>query len=330
MGKLPAFATRLNGFATRPELFWTEPNYRPGLPDLLRRAASVPGLGAVDLNYPDHLAGPSAAELKHLLDELGLRLNGFAMRYYSESAFKAGAFSNPDPAVRRRAIELTKRGIDALRAAGGDLMTIWLGQDGFDHPFQADHAALWDLVVAGLGEVAAHDPGCQISIEYKPDEPRACAVLPNAATTLLAIAATGASNLGVTLDFAHALYAGESPAMAAALIMRQSRLMGVHLNDGYGQRDDGLMVGAVHPVQTLELLRTIRRGGYDGCLYFDTFPDVAGLDPVAECAANIGTVGALYRILDRLDASNELAELLLRQDAVAAQRIVQRAMYGDA
>ena len=53
-------------------------------------------------------------------------------------------------------------------------------------------------------------------------------------------------NLGVTLDFAHVLYADEQPAFAAALIARHSRLLGVHLNDGYGKRDDGLMVGAVH------------------------------------------------------------------------------------
>ena len=62
------------------------------------------------------------------------------MRYYSNPAFKIGAFTNPDPAVRREAIDLTKRGIDAARAAGANLMTLWLGQDGFDYAFQADYA----------------------------------------------------------------------------------------------------------------------------------------------------------------------------------------------
>ena len=32
------------------------------------------------------------------------------MRYYTNPAFKLGAFTNPDPAVRREAIDLTKRG----------------------------------------------------------------------------------------------------------------------------------------------------------------------------------------------------------------------------
>ena len=186
----------------------------------------------------------------------------------------------------------------------------------------------WDWEVAGIRAVAEHDPDCRISIEYKPDEPRAHSLLRDAATTLLAIAEAGAPNLGVTIDFAHALYAGEQPAFAAHLIHRRSRLLGVHLNDGYAKRDDGLMVGAVHLRATLELLRQIRRDGYDGALYFDTFPDASGLDPVAECEANIATVRRLLAVADRLDGDNRLGEALGRQDAVASQRIVNEALIG--
>ena len=32
-------------------------------------------------------------------------------------------------------------------------------------------------------------------------------------------------------------------------------------------------------------------------MYFDTFPDVAALDPVAECAANIVTIEAMFDVL---------------------------------
>ena len=76
------------------------------------------------------------------------------------------------------------------------------------------------------------------------------------------------------------------------------------------------MVGAVHLKATLELLRQIRRDGYDGVLYFDTFPDATGLDPVAECAVNIATVNRLMAVVDRLEADNRLAEAIARQDAV--------------
>jgi xylose isomerase len=152
--------------------------------------------------------------------------------------------------------------------------------------------------------------------------------MPNAATSLLAIAEIDRPNLGVTIDFAHALYADEMPAYAAQMIARRSRLLGVHLNDGYAKRDDGLMVGAVHSIQTIELLREIKKDGFDGPIYFDTFPDLTGLDPVAECEANIATVKKMWRIVDRLDAHNGLAAAIERQDAVSTQSIVQDAMFG--
>jgi xylose isomerase len=319
------FATRLNSFASRPEDYWPARAGKPGPLELAERAATVEGLTDVDLNFPDHVTEAPAVVARRIRD-LGLAINGFAMRYYTNPAFKLGAFTNPDPAVRREAIDLTKRGIDATREAGSALMTLWLGQDGFDYGFQVDYAAVWQLEVDGIREVAEHDPECLVSIEYKPNEPRAYSLLATCATTLLAVQEAGCPNLGVTLDFAHVLYADEQPACAAALVHRNSRLLGVHLNDGYAKRDDGLMVGAVHLKATLELLRQIRRDGYDGALYFDTFPDATGLDPVAECAVNIDTVRRLMAVVDRLEADNQLSDAIARQDAVRSQSIVNAAL----
>jgi xylose isomerase len=293
---------------------------------LIDRAATVDGLSSVDLNYPDHL--DDAGEALVRLYDTGLALNGFAMRYYSDPAFAKGAFTNPDPEVRRKAIDLTKEGIDRLRLADANLMTIWLGQDGFDYPFQADYRKLWAMEIEAIAEVCAHDPDCLISIEYKPNEPRAFSLLGDLGTTLLAVDDVGADNLGVTLDFAHVLYANENPAMAAALIQAKSKLLGVHLNDGYGKRDDGLMVGAVHSIETVELLRQVVRGGYGGPIYFDTFPDVSGIDPVAECAQNIATVERMMTVVDKLDGDNGLAGAIAMQDAVDGMRIVQQALMG--
>lgn len=323
----PRFATRLNSFASGAHLEWPDEKGKPTILQMAERAARVKGLTDVDLNYPDHVADDPAA-LARRLGDLGLAVNGFAMRYYTNPAFKLGAFTNPDAAVRREAIDLTKRGIDAARAAGTNLMTIWLGQDGFDYAFQADYAKLWQDEIDGLREVCDHDPDCLVAIEYKPNEPRSYSLMPDCATTLLAIRDVGAKNLGVTLDFAHVLYADEQPAFAAAMIARHSRLLGVHLNDGYAKRDDGLMVGAVHTLQTIELLRQIRRDGYDGTIYFDTFPDLTGLDPVHECEVNIATVRRMLSVVDRIDADNRLSEAMARQDAVSAQAIVQDLMFG--
>jgi L-rhamnose isomerase len=322
------FATRLNSFASNPASEWPDLKGKPTVLQMAARAAKVDGLTDLDLNYPDHV-GEKPTELKRKLEDMGLAINGFAMRYYTNPAFKLGAFTHPDEAVRREAIDLTKAGIDAAREAGSNLMTIWLGQDGFDYAFQADYDRMWQHEIDGIREVCEHDADCLISIEYKPNEPRSYSLMPDCATTLLAIKEAGCANLGVTLDFAHVLYADEQPAFAAAMIARHSRLLGVHLNDGYAKRDDGLMVGAVHSIQTIELLRQIRRDGYDGAIYFDTFPDMTGLDPVHECEVNIKTVKRMLNVVDRLEGDNRLGSAIDRQDAVTAQSIIQEAMLGN-
>ncbi len=317
----PLYAARLNAFRIGLQ-------GRPGLAEMLARAASVEGIDAADLNYPDHFADHAPAEAAALLAREGLALNGLAMRYGADPALRLGAFTNPDRKVREAAIDLTRRGLDALAEMGGRLMTLWMGQDGVDYSFQGDYGRMWDDTIEALQRLAAHDPALDLAIEYKPNEPRAYSLMPDIGTTLLAVKEAGAPNLGVTLDFAHVLYADELPAHAARLVARHSRLLGVHLNDGYGKRDDGLMVASVHPVQTLELFVELRRIGYSGAIYFDTFPDHGGADPCAEAAANVAMAERMRRIAARLEGDARLAAAIAAQDAPASLRIVAEALYG--
>ncbi|MEQ3711486.1 MAG: TIM barrel protein [Tateyamaria sp.] len=320
----PRFAARLNAFKIGAAAYWPGKNTITTA-DLLARAATA-GLNAADLNYPDHFEKDRPGDLVRVLDDNGMVLNGMAMRYYTDPGYKLGAFTHPDPSVRRAAIDETKRGLDVLAEMGGNLMTLWMGQDGFDYSFQMDYARVWGETIEAMIEVADHNPDLDIALEYKPNEPRAFALMPDAATTLLAIKEIGRDNTGVTLDFAHVLYADEMPAFAAALVARHSRILGVHLNDGYGKWDNGLMVGAVHPIQTVELLVELARIGYDGALYFDTFPDHSGLDPVEEARTNIEVVERLRRVAARLVDNADLQAAIARQDAPQAMRLVQAAM----
>jgi xylose isomerase len=202
---------------------------------------------------------------------------------------------------------------------------LWMAYDGFDYPFQVDYDRLWADEIDGFRRVAAHDPAIRISVEYKPLDPRRTALIRGMGEALLAVRDVGLPNFGVQIDFCHSLMAREQPALAASLALREGRLFGVHLNDGYGQGDDGLLVGSVHPWQTLELLATLRRHDYRGTIYFDTFP--VREDPAAESAANIARVRSLEAVLDRLDAS-QLAVLQARHDALGLQALLHEVTFG--
>ena len=248
------------------------------------------------------------------------------MRYYTSPKFKLGAFTNPEKAVRQLAIDETKKGIDLAASLNCETMTLWMGQDGLDYSFQADFSKMWDDTIMAMQEIADHNKNINISIEYKPNEPRAFSLMPDVATTLLALAEINRANTGVTLDFAHVLYADEMPAFAANLINRKSKLLGVHLNDGYGKWDNGLMVGSVHPIQTLELLVELLDCNYNGAIYFDTFPDHSGLDPIEESKENIAITKKLIKIAKELHKSDAVKEARTTQNPILAQQIIRSSL----
>lgn len=222
-------------------------------------------------------------------------------------------------------MRLAQDAVELAARHGADHVVLWMEGDGYDYPFRADYGRLWDWEVDGVRRVAEHDPTMRVSIEYKPSEPRRFAVCRTMGDALLAARDTGRANVGVTLDVCHALMTGEHPPAAAALGLRENRLFGVHLDDGSGWGDDGLIVGSFRPWVLLELLAVLREGRYGGTLYFDTFPKSE--DPSAECAANVGAVRRSEAMLDLLDAA-EVAAIRGRHDAVGARALVDRLAFG--
>ena len=135
--------------------------------------------------------------------------------------------------------------------------------------------------------------------------------------------------LGSLLISPHVLYADEMPAHSAALIGRHSRMIGLHLNDGYGKRDDGLMVGSVHAIQTVELLVAMLRMNQTDVIYFDTFPDMGGLNPIEEARTNVALTDRLMDVAEVLADDAMLADAIDKQDAAQSHRIVAKALYGS-
>jgi xylose isomerase len=296
MGRTFRYSTRLNSFKARPDLYdWRSGSH--STLDLIERAACVAPLDSVELNYPEHFVKHTPAEVGACLRNTHLTLSGINLRY-DAPRFLDGGFTNPQAEKRAEAIQVTLEAMDVCRELGGNHVVIWPAYDGFDYAFEVDYAQIWDWEVAALAAIGAAAGDLRVSVEYKPCDPRKFSLLGNIGATLLAIEESGAP-LGVTLDFSHMLMASEQPALSAALCIRKHKLFGIHLNDGYGQLDDGLMVGSVHLMQTVELIHALVQAHYDGVIYFDTFP--IREDPVLECAANVARVEKLASLVQRFD-----------------------------
>jgi xylose isomerase len=317
---LPATSTRLNSMGARPDL-WPHALDTIGR---IRRAATVPGLDLVDLNYPQHVVDLPRSEVAAVLADTGLGVGAMNLRF--DDTFLDGAYTHPDAGVRRRAIALTVEAGEWALELGARQIIVWPGQDGYDYPFQVDYQALWSHTVEAFQAVADALPEVTIALEYKPLDPRRFAAVGDMSTSLLCVRDVARDNVGVALDVAHALMARENPAQAAARALRDGKLFGIHLNDAYGQADDGLMVGSVHPVQTLELLWTVQRGGYDEHIYFDTFP--VREDPVGECARNIVMLRRFWEAAASLDEA-AIADAQSRHDALRVHELITLADAGS-
>jgi len=270
--------------------------------EAIRAQAAVPGIDSLEINFPQHLRRLPETELSALLAETGLRLTGVNLRF-DDPAFARGAFSHPVPAVREQAVQTAQAAVEFAARRGADHVVLWMEGDGAGDPFAIDDARAWVWEVDGVRRVAAHMPAVRVSVEYKPAArgERFVPLVRSMGEALLLAGDVGLPNVGVTLDLCHALMAGERPAAAAALALGRGRLFGVHLNDGRGERDDGLPVGSVDPVRTFEVLAALRRSGYAGTIYFDTFPPAP--QAAAECAANVRAVRRFEAMLDDLGSA---------------------------
>jgi xylose isomerase len=321
----PQFGAGIWHFATYVDRYATDGYGEPvTLLEMIDLAGSVGDLSVVDLTYPFVDPDLKQSDIRAALDRNGLQVIGITPEIYTR-VFAKGAFTNPDPGVRRLAHELVTEAAGVVRDFGASYVKLWPGQDGWDYPFQVDHGALWKNSMDGVGRLADENPDLKFVIEYKPREPRVKMSFDSVSRTLLGIEKIGLPNVGILLDFGHSLFGGESPADAAQLAIDYGRLFGMDVNDNLRGWDDDMVAGTVHPIELFEFFWTLRKNNWEGVWQLDQFPFRE--DSVQAAKDAIAFLKRVHRSLDRLDVA-ALTAAQERHDALAALRIAQQALYG--
>jgi ribokinase len=312
------FGSRLNSMKDRLDL-WDGPNDVLGW---VSRQGNIQGLSLVDFNYPQHLGGLEPPQVKGALSQAGLRAGAICLRF--PKSMQAGAFTNPDPAVRQEAIDLTLAAAKWALELGTDEVVVWSAFDGYDYSHQVNFVDKWNQIVEAFQHVCDAFPDVKFSLEFKPtDENTRFFIVPSTGAALLLVQDIDRDNMGLTLDVGHCLAAGENPAQSAALVGSRGKLFGVQLNDGYQRlgAEDGLMFASVHPGMALELMTWLQRTDFKGHLYFDTFP--RNEDPVLEAEWNIRRAKALWTKARRLSNAG-IASFMNRHDALGALELIEK------
>lgn len=292
--------------------------------EMIDMAGAVGELSVVDLTWPFLDPGITHEQIKARLAQNKLSVIGITPEIYTQK-FMKGAFTNPDAGVRKAAHDLITESCDVVREFGANYVKLWPGQDGWDYPFQVDHHNHWKLAMDGVGQLAAENPDLKFVIEYKPREPRVKMTFDSVSRTLLGIEKIGLPNVGILLDFGHALFGGESPADSAQLAIDYGRLFGMDVNDNLRSWDDDLIAGTVHPIELFEFFYVLRKNNWEGVWQLDQFPfrdDHVGAAKLAIDFLKRCDVG-----LDRLDFK-ALQAAQAKHDAVTSNRLVREALFG--
>jgi xylose isomerase len=294
-----------------------------GIKELIDIAASINGIEGIEV-ISSQLSGVEPKDFKQWVNEKGLQITGILADTFGDRKFKLGSITHSDQKLRKEAIEICKQTIEMAEMMDCPAVTLWLGSDGFDYTLQIDYVRHLDILVESITEIANFNPNMKICLEYKLKEPRMYLTVGNAAKALYLALQCG-ENVGVTLDFGHALMSREKPGESVALLKRHGRLFNIHFNDAYGEWDDDLIVGSVHIAESLEFLYYLDVTEYEGWLGLDIYPYRE--DALTAATLCIKNLNRLVAMLNRIDYQ-ELKRAQGTLDAMSTQEILSKVIFG--
>lgn len=284
----------------------------------LEKIAAIRDVAGVELSFPAEFGDP--VPVKQKFQDLGLKVSSIEVELFGSPRWKYGALSCRNDSVRKEAISLSKRCMDAAAEMGAEQISLWPGQDGYDYPMQIDYQEGWTRTIEAIKEIAAYRKDIRIAVEYKNKEPRTHILLSTVGKTLSAVLETGQPNVGVMLDTGHAFMAYENISESAVFAHRKEKLFHVHLNDNYRLWDDDMIVGSVNLWETFEFFYTLRKIGYDGWYSLDIFPYRE--ESIAAIESNLDMVKYLAGAAERAD--REIIDNLQKtNDAVGIQNYLR-------
>src|ERR1700722_9728905 len=207
----------------------------------------------------DDYAGLAAFAKEH-----GVQIGTVNANVFQDNDYKLGSVCNPDPKVRRKAVDHLLECVDIMDATGSKDLKLWFA-DGTNYPGQDDITARQERLAEALAAVYARaGPGQRMLLEYKLFEPSFYTTdVPDWGTALLHCQALGDRAQVVVATGHHA--PGVNIEFIVALLLKARRLGGFDFNSRFSA-DDDLMVGAADPFQLFRILHEVVKAAalYEG------------------------------------------------------------------
>jgi L-rhamnose isomerase / sugar isomerase len=264
----------------------------------------------VALHIPWDQVDDFGALAKHAADR-GVALGTVNANVFQDNDYRLGSVCNPDPAVRRKAIDHLLACVDVMDATGSRDLKLWFA-DGTNYPGQDSIRARQDRLAEALREVYDRISQEQrIVLEYKLFEPAFYATdVPDWGTSYAHCIELG-PKAQVVIDTGHHA-PGTNIEFIVAFLLRAGRLGAFDFNSRF-YADDDLMVGAADPFQLFRILHELVQA--------DALSPASGITYMLDQCHNIeAKIPAVIRSVMNVQEATAKALLVDAVALAAAQR----------
>jgi L-rhamnose isomerase/sugar isomerase len=212
----------------------------------------------VALHFPWDAVDDLDALTAHL-HGAGLTVGAVNPNLFQDPDYKLGSLANPDPGIRRKALEHCFECVAIASKLSASAQSLWLA-DGTNYAGQDDLRARRDRLEDGLAELYGALPGTQdLLLEYKFFEPAFYATeIADWGSAVLLCLKLG-DRARVLVDLGHHPH-GANIEQIVALLGREGRLGGFHFNNRR-YADDDLIVGSVNPLELFVIFTELATAG---------------------------------------------------------------------
>jgi L-rhamnose isomerase / sugar isomerase len=187
--------------------------------------------------------------------QYGIRAGSINPNLFERQEFKFGSICNPDPGIRKLALEHLLESVAIAKALRSRDVSLWLA-DGSNYPGTQSIRQRIEWMAEALA--AVHDQlgdGQRLLVEYKPFEPAFYHTdLADWGMALLMAREAGPKAF-VLVDTGHH-YQGQNIEQIVAWLLRQKMLGGFHFNDRR-YADDDLTLGSIDPYQIFRIFHEL-------------------------------------------------------------------------
>src|SRR3954467_13715336 len=199
------------------------------------------------------------AALAAFAKDHGIELGTINANVFQDDDYKLGSVTNPDPRVRRKALDHLFECVDVMDATGSRDLKLWFS-DGTNYPGQDSIRDRQDRLAEALRAVYERLGEHQrLILEYKLFEPAFYTTdVPDWGTSYAHCVELG-EKAGVVVDTGHHA-PGTNIEFIVAFLLRAGKLGAFDFNSRF-YADDDLMVGAADPFQLFRILHEVNVGG---------------------------------------------------------------------